>query len=281
MAAVLLAITAAACAPAGLRLPDGPSTPAPDARNWFEKAAAPCLGARTLTAEIGVSGRVAGRKLRGRVLAGFERPGALRLEAPAPFGAPIFILASRANRAVLLLPRDHRVVRDAPLEDVLEALTGIRRTSDDLLALLAGCLVADPRADRSDARQFRTGWASVGLEGGVEAFLRRNGSRWQIVAGRRIARFGGSPAGEWTVVYDDLSGTFPGTVRLSQAVPRQDAPGVAAELTLRVSQLETNLPIDPAAFMLRVPDDAVTMSIEDLRQMGPLADPDVGSRSRR
>jgi hypothetical protein len=46
-------------------------------------------------------------------VSGFERPGSLRLEGVAPFGSPAFILAARAGRATLLLPRDNRVLSGA------------------------------------------------------------------------------------------------------------------------------------------------------------------------
>ena len=141
---VALALGAAACATAAtIRLPDGPWADEPSAAGAFESASAACRGVRTLTAELGVRGKAGRSKIRGRVLAGFERGGSLRLEAPAPFGAPVFILVSRANRATLLLPRDRRILRDVAVDDVLDAITGLRRSSDDVLALLAGCLAAD------------------------------------------------------------------------------------------------------------------------------------------
>jgi hypothetical protein len=77
-----------------------------------------CRGARTLTAELALSGTRADA-LRGRVVAGFERPASMRLEGVAPFGPPRFILVARGGEATLLLPRDERVVHGASPEDVL------------------------------------------------------------------------------------------------------------------------------------------------------------------
>ena len=63
----------------------------------------------TMQAELGLSGRAAGQRMRGRVLAGLV-PGALRLEGVAPFGAPVFILVADGTRGTLLLSRERRVV---------------------------------------------------------------------------------------------------------------------------------------------------------------------------
>jgi hypothetical protein len=198
------------------------------------------------------------------VLAGFERSGSLRLEAPAPFGAPVFILAARANRSVIWFPRDKRVLRDAAVADVLEAMTGMRWQPDELLALLTGCLVSDPQVEATDARRFESSWVAMPLSGGAEAFIRSERQRWRIVGGRGPGGGGDRATPSWAVAYDEFAAGFPGRVRVSQA-PTTD-------VTFRVSQLEANVAIDPAAFALTVPPDAVPMSLDELRQMGPLAD---------
>ena len=273
IAIAVLTVLTGACATLPLLVPEGPSHPltASDAAQAFGEGSAVCGGVRTLTAELGLSGRVGSRKLRGHVLAGFERSGSLRLEAPAPFGAPIFILAARANRAVIWFPRDKRVLTDATVGDVIEALTGMRRHADDLLALLTGCLVSSPQAGETGAQRFESGWITMPLAGGAEAFLRRPQQQWRIVGGRGSG--GGDPATPpWTVAYDEFAAGFPGVVRVSQA-PTSD-------VTFRVSQLEANIAIDAAAFTLNVPADAAPMSLDELRQLGPLADSAAGSGRR-
>jgi hypothetical protein len=46
----------------------------------------------------------------------------------------------------------------------------------------------------------------------------------------------------------------------------------ATALTFQVSQLEANVPIDPRAFEITIPADAQLLTLEELRQSGPLAD---------
>ena len=283
VAACALALVTAACASAGLRLPDGPSRPMADAdaARAFQQASASCRGVRTLTAEIGVSGRVGPHKLRGRVLAGFERPGSLRLEAPAPFGAPIFILTARGNRATLLLPRDRRVLIDAPVDDVIEALTGIRRSADDLLALVAGCLVDTPQPGSSGgARRYDSGWLGQPLAGGAEAFMREDGRQWRIFAGRSLSGLDAAATAGWAVTYDAFAAGFPGEVRITQGITPAAAGSTRADVTFRVSQLDANITIDPAAFRIDIPGGAIPMSLAELRQVGPLADQSGNTRNR-
>ena len=263
---LVLTIGASACATADtIRLPEGPWAPDPLAAEAFDSASAGCRGVGTLTAEIAVRGTAGGGRVRGRILAGFERGGALRLEAPAPFGAPIFILVSRANRATLWLPRDRRVLRDAPVESVLEAITGLSRSSDDVLALVSGCLSSDI-APAGQGQRGPGGWMAIDLAGGIRAFLARDGAGWRIAAGHRG---GGAGAASWSVSYAAFSAGFPGSITISQE-PAYGAP--AAALTFQVSQLETNVPIDGRAFDVVVPADAQPLTLEELRQSGPLAD---------
>jgi hypothetical protein len=264
---LVLTLGGAACATsATIRLPEGPWVPDPLAAEALQSAVTRCQGVRTLTAELAVRGHSGHARVRGRVLAGFERGGSLRLEAPAPFGAPIFILVSRANRATLLLPRDRRVLRDVPVEDVLGAITGLARSSDDVLALVSGCL-SDGITPAGDGQRGRDGWMKVPFAGGITAFLARDGAAWRLAAGQRDAGPGGAA---WSVSYAGFASGFPGVVTI-----RQEPAGgssAATALTFQVSQLEANVPIDARAFDVVVPADAQPLTLEELRQSGPLAD---------
>ena len=62
----------------------------------------------------------------------------------------------------------------------------------------------------------------------------------------------------------------PASVRLSSPAGR-DA-GASFDLVLRLEQVETNVAVPDEAFTVRVPADAVPMTLEELRQAGPLRD---------
>ena len=65
------------------------------------------------------------RRLRARLNAGLIAPAAAYLEAPAPFGAPLFVFSADADDATLLLPRDQRVLEHGRSSEVFEAITGV------------------------------------------------------------------------------------------------------------------------------------------------------------
>jgi outer membrane biogenesis lipoprotein LolB len=182
------------------------------------------------------------------VHAGLERGGNVRLEGVAPFGAPVFILAGKNDNATLLLPRDHRVLRDTAVATVLERLTGLALSADDLRLILSGCLVEN--ASPADGRRWGSGWQAVTV-GDRTAYLAAQQGRTVVVA---------ADFGQWRVDYADYQGDWPRTVR----VRRVDG---GADITARVGELEVNTTIDPAAFAVTIPPDFDPMTIDELRSV--------------
>jgi hypothetical protein len=239
----------AGCAPGGLRLPSGDGTPLPDPAAVFRAVTAPCDGLRTLTAEVALSGRVAGERLRGRLVAGFAGPDAMRIEAAAPFGAPVFIIASKAGVATLLLPRESAALEGEAPGTVIEALTGVTLTPQDLRALVTGCLST---AEVTGGTAFTGGWASLRFADGGVMHLRKQADRWTVRGGERAG---------WRVEYPAWPGTFPATVRLRST---------DADLQLEVRQVEANVPLDDAAFTVVIPAGTRRITLADIRRAGTL-----------
>ena len=215
-----------------------------------------------------MSGRAGGERVRGRVLTGLEAGGAVRLEAPAPFGAPFFILAGRDETATLVLPRERRVLKDTAVSAVLERITGLALGADDLRLIVSGCLVE--RATPIDGRQFPGGWQVVTIGAGRVAYLRTVQGRPVLVA---------ADYGPWRVDYSQHTGGFPRVVRVrSDARASADRVG-EVDITARVEQLEVNTQINPRAWSVDVPSDADPMTLDELRSIAPLAErkPSVSS----
>jgi outer membrane biogenesis lipoprotein LolB len=253
----------AACGPKPIALPSDPGTPFSDFAAVHARLFAACSGVRTLTLELGLSGRAGEQRVRGRVIGGFERPSSMRLEGVAPFGPPAFILAARNGSGVLMLPRDSRILRNAAPEAILEALTGVALAPADLQAVLTGCVLPAPRP--TAGRLHANGWASIDIETNATpgaaartgtVFLRRAGSAWEVRAARRD---------QWQVEYPIWQGTFPQSVRLSSA-----SPTLRVDLTAALSQIETNRDVDAAAFTVDERAGMMPMTIEELRAAGPL-----------
>jgi hypothetical protein len=256
--ALLLALAVAGCAPNRVALPTGAGTPVADATAILAEALGHCAALRTLTAEIALSGQAAGQRLRVRLIAGLAAPDRIRLEAMAPFGPPVFILASAGEDTILLLPRDDRVLRGEPPAAILEALAGIRVTPPALRRLLAGCPAEE--VDARDVRAIGEDWVLAATGDRGTAYLHRVGSRWRLAAVR-----GGALDAE----LGPGKAAHPASVRLSS--PDASA-GAAFDLTLRLSQVEVDTDVPEEAFTVRVPADAVAISLDELRQSGPLRD---------
>lgn len=249
---LVVTISLTACGTPRVTLPGGSGTPAPDFAAAYAGARTACERVRSMQVEIGLSGRAAGQRMRGRVLAGLI-PAALRLEGVAPFGAPVFILVADGARGTLLLSRERRVVRDAAPEEILNALVGIRLGPDDLRAMLSGCVRA--AADATAARSYGEDWLAVDLAAGGTMYLRRGAGAWRIVAGR----YGGLE-----IDYPAFHGDRP-----SQVVLR----GTDLDLALELNQVEVNgeLPRDQLV-ALKIPDEVAPLSLEQLRKAGPLGE---------
>jgi hypothetical protein len=259
--ALCLTVFAVACGPRSLVLPTDSGSPFPDFSKVHEQVSSACRGVRTLQAELSLRGRVGEQRISGRVIAGFERPASMRLEGVAPIGQPMFILVAQSGSGILLLPRDSRVLRGQPAEAILDALIGVNLSPGDLLAILTGCVAPNPTA--TAGRMHANDWASIDLQSGGTLYLRRttrsagsSDSAWEVRAARRDG---------WQIEYTTGQSRFPASVRLVA-----DAAKVPVDLAAGLAQLEANLDLDPAAFRVNAPADAQPLTLDELRDSGPL-----------
>jgi hypothetical protein len=257
-AALAVVALASACGTPHVTLPSGNGTSFPGAADAFVEAVRDCRAVTTLSATLSLSGRAGATKLSARVDAGFAAPGRLRLEGFPKInfgGKPFFILVANGSDATLVLTRDGRVLRGAPPAAIIEALTGVALEPDEMRALVSGCAFGDGQP--SDGRSYDRGWASV-QAGTATVFLQQIDSRWRVAGARR---------GSITIEYSEFAAGRPAAVHL-RTTP---ASGVAAaELLLRMSQVEANATLDNAVFSVEVPKDATPLTLEELRRAGPL-----------
>ena len=246
------AVVLSSCAARVPARPTGPETADPTAIDAFNQATKQCTGLQRLTAELRLSGRAGGERLRGTLHVGLAAPASVRVEAIAPFGQPVFILAGRDNRATLLLPREDRVLRDAPVASVFERLTGLSIDATDLRLILTGCLSAP--ADPSNGRAFARDWRAVTLASGVVAYLKNVNGATVVVA---------ADHGQWRVDYGNYLNNWPRQVRIRSVSGEVD-------MTAAVGEFEINTEIDSKAFEVAVPATAAPMTLDHLKSVMPL-----------
>jgi len=241
-----------------MKLPAGPGAPAPDAADALKQATASCVGIRTLTAEVAASGKVSGQRVRVRLSVGVDAPASARLEAVAPFGPPIFILVATNDDATLLLPREDRVLQHGRPADVLDAVAGVPLSAADLHAVLTGCA---PAMTQSEGRALGDDWRLMNGAAGDALYLHRSGAAqpWQLVSVVRRA---------WRVDYREALNGLPRTMRIT-SVARDGGAGSSFDLTLALTQVETNVPLGADVFRVDIPRAARPITLDELRHARP------------
>ena len=199
-----------------------------------------------------------------RLFTALSSNGGIGLEATVS-GQLLFRLGGVAEKAVLLLRDGNRVATARP-DEILEALIGVPVDPARLLAIVSGCVTTAEQVDRAVRHD---GLLEVLTADGT-AYLAAAGSGWQARAGRFGASAGAS---EVVVDYGRFVGGLPRDIRIASS----SAGKAAVSLNLRVQAVQTNVDLDPAVFRVTIPDGATTISLEELRQTGPLAE-DATSR---
>jgi hypothetical protein len=258
LAAGVLAATSAACASrAAFVAPVGPGTPAPDAAAVWSAVVGACRATTAYRAEFGLTGQIGDRRIRGlasaRLFAAVSADGRLGLESSVS-GQLVFRLGGTSDRAVLLVRDQNRVTTARP-DEILEALIGVPIGPARLLAVVTGCVTLDDaivRAARHDGLlEIETAEATV--------YVASTGAGWQPRAGR---------FGQVTVEYFSFQDGLPRSLRIASAGSGKSA----VALNLDVRAVQTNGTMDDSLFRVTVPDGASPISLDELRQIGPLAE---------
>jgi hypothetical protein len=194
-----------------------------------------------------------------KLLGGFASASG-RIEAVAPFGAPLFIFAASSNDGTLYFPRDARVVEHGPPERLLEAVAGVPLTASDLLPTMTDC--ATPEG-LSNGQAIGDDWRTAAGPGGAKIYLHRDpASRaWRIVT---VLNPGEGAQWSWRVDYDDFQQGLPRVIRFVSSDRKR------FNIQLSLSQVETNAHLGPEVFRVDLPRDVERISVDDLRSGGAL-----------
>lgn len=245
---------ASACAPkVRLDLPAGTGTPLTDIASAEQAARASCQSHAAVTADLRLSGRIDGERVRGTLQVGVTRD-AMRLEGLAPFGAPVFVLAARPGQAVLLLPRETAVARGSSAPELLDAVVGVALSPADLLAIVSGCGVADWKV--TGGATFGTIWTRLDLDGGRALWLRAEPGQAPLLVAARDGR--------WHIEYTRVSGGWPTAIRLRPADGA--AAGGRTDAVFALDAPEALAALPDGALLVDVPTGARDLTLADLRR---------------
>ena len=106
-------------------------------------------------------------------------------------------------------------------------------------------------------RRYGDDWSVIETTDGGAIYLRPVDDVQRIVAVRRAGLLS---------EYDDLTGRIPGRIRLTSVTPTT----VPVALTVTLSQVRINTTLEPDVFTLDIPSGATSLTLEELRAIGPL-----------
>jgi hypothetical protein len=260
LAATLLVIATAACAPkVRVAVPTGTGTPLADVAGAEQAARASCRAPRALTADLRLSGRIDGERVRGTLQVGLTAD-SMRLEGLAPFGGPVFVLAAQPSRAVLLLPRETAVVRGTSAAEMLDAIVGVSLAPADLLAVVSGCGLADWKVT-GGAAFGDDAWTRLDLEGDRRLWLHRlDAAAPPVIVAAEDAR--------WRIEYTRAASGWPAVIRLVQRA----AGPVRTDAAFVVDAPEAMDALPDGALDVDVPAGTRVVGVGDLKKRRELVE---------
>jgi hypothetical protein len=149
------------------------------------------------------------------------------------------------------------VLRHGRSAEVLDAVAGVPLSAADLRITLTGC---GPEIASSEGRAFGANWRQITTAAGDALYLRRTGAMqpWQLVAVTRP---------QWRVEYRNHLNGLPRSLRITS--PERKAAAGSFDVTLALSQVETNVPLGAEAFRVEIPPAAQPITLDELRNARP------------
>jgi len=135
----------------------------------------------------------------------------------------------------------------------------------DLHATLTGCA---PEASGVQGNARGADWRVLSDAAGDDIYLHRSGGGqpWQLVAVNHRPPPTAAPA--WRAEYRDHQNGVPRTIRLT-SVDAAGGHGGAFDLTLALSQVDINVPLEADVFHVQIPASADPITIDELRHARP------------
>ena len=255
---VLLAIFATSCGGrTAFVVPSSGGMPALEGAAIWKTLTTSCRSISSYRSEFGLTGQIGERRIRGlasaRLYTALAANGNIALEANVS-GQLLFRLGGAADTAVLLLTDQNRVATGRP-EEILEAIIGVPIDPARLLAVVSGCVSRTESIERAVRYDRVLEIATTD----ATTYLMPATPGWQVRAGR----FDGV-----SVDYFAFQGGLPREMRIASSGIGK----AAVSLDLRVEAVQINADLDPALFRVTIPEGATPISLDELRQAGPLAD---------
>ena len=181
----------------------------------------------------------------------FERPGRVRVELLATFGASRWIAVTDGGEITVLFPRSREYLQESAVEDVVSALLGIRLRPEEVMAILAGSGL--PLGEANPARAERVGeGVRVVLSGELPD---GPDERVDIERGQVREAVGSRYRVVYPTDWKQMGRTAPERIELASD---------QIEISLTVEDLDINVRLDPEAFTISIPEGAARLGVAEI-----------------
>jgi hypothetical protein len=236
------------CARAPKNLPPPVPLPSSDVDALLSRLRSREEGIRRAVGIVGARGRGPEGSFDARLVILFERPDRLRVELMGAFGGTRWSAVATGEGIVAYFPGRKQYLKEGDVGDVVTRLLGLRLEPTEVMAILAG--VGIPLDSVTGARGERRG-ASTFVSMGEDS-----GRRLEISAEGQVVRaVTPSYRVSYPTSWKSRGRQIPDEVVLENEEIRT---------TLRTDEVDVNVDLDPDAFALDIPGDAVRLRPAEL-----------------
>jgi outer membrane biogenesis lipoprotein LolB len=194
---------------------------------------------------VRIRGKGPDGSFHGRLVVIFERPNDLRIELLGPFGSTRWSAVASENGIRVLFPGSKEYVEELDTADIVGRLLGIPLNAEEVMALLSGVGIPP---DVEVISAYRQGPVTIGMlaEGG-RLELAEDGQ----VSNVQTRTYRVSYSTSWKK-------------RRRQIPDRLLLSTESMRITLSAEDVDINVPLDPKAFELEIPDGAARLKPADV-----------------
>jgi hypothetical protein len=199
-------------------------------------------GIRRAQGIVGARGRGPEGGFDARLVMIFERPNRLRVELMGAFGGTRWSAVASGGKILVYFPGEKQYLEEPDASDVVARLLGLRLDPSEVMAILAG--VGVPLVQGTAASGERRGASSIlTIEG--------SGERLELSADGQVVRaFAASYRVSYPTTWKSHGRQIP-----DEVVIENDE----IKTTLTTGDLDVNVALDPEAFAIGIPVDAVRL----------------------
>ncbi len=174
----------------------------------------------------------------------FERPDRMRVELLGAFGSTRWITVATGEEILVYIPSRRQFLKDTDVARVVGALLGVALSTQEIMAMLSGNGL--PLKSRRAQRAFRRGESTrIEIDGGS----------LEIEEGQVRVATGSNYRVSYPTRWKDSGRQVPDLINLETG---------ELQASLKIEDLDVNIPLKPEVFRVVLPDDAERLELHQI-----------------